>query len=203
LTSLLQPSAIKIQTKTNILCIHRRSLIYSFKTSYTLLSDKTLKPRYPSYESLWRKGRKCTFLNCTHMHGKYTILTLVWIIFNVRNRLFVCLFAAQDRTKYLQHNLPLIANEFIEDHDPEWRDLDYSAGMNSQNPGAGVNVMTSIFSDFCQLSSKRPFFSVLIQFHTRMWNFVLCTYTWGAKPTLACQGLGIFVNPGGGVYVLT
>ena len=35
----------------------------------------------------------------------------------------------QDRTHYLQQHLPLLANDFIEDHDPEWRDLDYSSGI--------------------------------------------------------------------------
>ena len=37
----------------------------------------------------------------------------------------------QDRTQYLQHSLPLVASEFIEDHDPEWRDLDYSSDVGS------------------------------------------------------------------------
>ena len=37
----------------------------------------------------------------------------------------------QDRTQYLQHNLPLMASEFIEDHDPEWRDLDYSVDVGA------------------------------------------------------------------------
>jgi hypothetical protein len=35
----------------------------------------------------------------------------------------------QDRTQYLRENLHLFANEYIEDHDPEWRDLDYSSDV--------------------------------------------------------------------------
>jgi len=36
-----------------------------------------------------------------------------------------------ERRTYLSHRLPLIANDFIEDHDPEWRDLDYTIQIAS------------------------------------------------------------------------